>query len=126
MRTLTAILLAAGFLGGLASGIDSSPGADADTPPARPDFSGLGAGLWVGELEPVICEDREAVAAALADRWGEALVWRGVDRGMLVELYAATSGSWTLLRVSPRRCATIMLAGEGSELALAAPIGLRI
>ncbi len=62
-----------------------------------------------------ICGSHKAVAEHLANHWGEAVRWRGLTGGMLIELYTAKDGGWTLVMTRPDGVACFAAAGRDGE-----------
>lgn len=58
------------------------------------------------------CGDRNRVVAVLADRYGEHQAGFGIaDRGVIMEVWAGASGSWTLLLTLPDGQTCIVAVG---------------
>lgn len=75
-------------------------------------------GCQPAEAQPTrpVCGPRERIVKLLADKHKESRVSRmlNVD-GSLIELFAADSGTWTLLATYPKKPTCIVAAGKGYE-----------
>jgi hypothetical protein len=62
------------------------------------------------------CADRALVIEQLRGLYGERSIGRGLaDEGVLFELYASTSGTWTLFITSPQGKSCFVASGEAWE-----------
>ncbi len=62
------------------------------------------------------CARREAVIAALADRYGETPQALGLGQnGFVMELHAAPSGSWTITITRPDGITCLLAAGDNFQ-----------
>jgi hypothetical protein len=71
------------------------------------------------------CGERDAILAALADRFGETLAFTGLGHNgkFVVELTTSPAGSWTLLHSTPGGATCLMASGYHYETPDAAPDG---
>jgi hypothetical protein len=62
------------------------------------------------------CGKRDAITIALAERYGESRRALGLaQNGVLMELYAAQSGSWTITITRPDGITCLVAAGENFQ-----------
>lgn len=72
--------------------------------------------LPVRAQAPAICAERQAIAESLERGYAETLVAKGLTAGgMLIEVFAAPSGSFTVLATRPDGLACVLSTGEGWE-----------
>lgn len=64
------------------------------------------------------CDDREAAERLLTGKYSEVIVWRGINgSGLMVELWAAEGGTWTMTLMGPDGKKTCLItAGDGWQL----------
>ena len=71
---------------------------------------------------PAICAERQEIAENLERDYAETPVARGLAAGgLLIEVFAAPSGSFTVLATRPDGLACVLATGEGWEGAGAWP-----
>lgn len=62
------------------------------------------------------CFTVPAIAGVLAEKYGERPFARGLDQsGLLLELFTADSGTWTILMSSPDGCVRGVRSGTGFD-----------
>ncbi len=60
------------------------------------------------------CAPRDALLEALAERYGEVPIGRGItNAGGLIEVLASPSGSWSILVTTPGGATCLVSSGEG-------------
>lgn len=77
----------------------------------------LGAGTAVAQVQS--CAPRERVIQELANRWGEAQVWRGLARNgaFVLEVFAnPETGTWTVFTTVPSGVSCQRASGTGFEV----------
>ena len=78
----------------------------------RPSFL-LATLLAASPAAALQCGSRDAVTVTLAERYGEVRQALGLaQNGVVMELYAAETGSWTILITRPDGMACLLAAGE--------------
>jgi len=74
---------------------------------------GLLAAPWTATAQNVPCGAAQKMRASLADRYHEVPVAAGLGaNGTLVEVYAATSGSFTIMVTHPTGISCLLAAGD--------------
>jgi hypothetical protein len=69
--------------------------------------------LAAGPAAAMQCGSRDAVTITLAERYGEVRQALGLaQNGVVMELYAAQSGSWTIVITRPDGMTCLLAAGE--------------
>lgn len=63
-----------------------------------------------------VCSTRPVLVEALAEQYGESRVAIGVQSGHVVEIFASTSGTWSIVVTNARGLSCITAAGEAFEL----------
>lgn len=75
----------------------------------------IGWSLWgaPAEAQSANCRPRPIIVALLSDRYGESLLGRGLmPSGLMLELFAAPSGTWTLVVSQPDGVSCMTAAEE--------------
>lgn len=68
------------------------------------------------------CAPRDEVVALLHQRFGEAVVGRGLSAGgSLVEVYASGGGTWTIVATRPAGVSCLIAAGDAWDGAVPPP-----
>lgn len=63
------------------------------------------------------CADRKEAVESLMTLFGESLVGRGLSsQGLLFEMYASVTGTWTIIATSPTGKSCLIAAGDAWEL----------
>ncbi len=74
--------------------------------------------------QPVPCGDRAAIIAHLAAGYGERPVAIALDaRGRVLEVFAAPSGTWTMLVSTPGGMTCLVASGTAWSPLAAVPLG---
>lgn len=62
------------------------------------------------------CGPRDDMLGALSKEFREVPVWRGLSsQGVMIEITAASGGTWTIIITKPGGPACLAIHGEGSE-----------
>jgi hypothetical protein len=80
--------------------------------------AGLAAGLIAGHAEArVACNAREEVVKALGQQFAEVPVVRGITQaGQLMEMFASTEGTWTLILSLPTGQSCLIANGDDFDV----------
>jgi aminoglycoside N3'-acetyltransferase len=63
-----------------------------------------------------VCGKREDVVKGLAEKYSEVVTWRGLaDTGLMIEVFSAPEGSFTIITTRPSGFSCFVLAGKGSR-----------